>query len=241
MAGYNYTQYVNTIANLMPKSSGDPDFIVMLPNAIDYAEQRIYREIDLINTVTRDASNALTANNRNLTLPVPGASTTGIFITTLGFNVITPAATAPDSGTRNPLVPVTRDFLDLAWPSSTGSTLPQYYAPITQTGFIVGPWPDAAYTVEVIGTVRPAALSATNATTFLTQYLPDLFIAASMVFVSGWMRDFSSQSDDPQSAQSWENQYKTLFASANGEEVRKKYASGAWNSMPVTGATPPRN
>lgn len=242
MPGYNYSQFVSTIAGIMPKSPTDPDFVTMLPNAINEAEQRIYRELDLLQTVFRDSSSALVANDRNFTLPTLSTdTTTGKFVTTQGLNVITPAATQPDAGTRNQLVPVTRDFLDASWPSSSGAGLPQWYAMITQDTLVVGPWPDAAYVVEVIGTIRPAALSDTNTETFLTLYLPDLFLAAAMVFVAGWMKDYGQQSDDPQLAQSWEGKYGKLIASAQIEEARKKYMGPAWTALsPAPLATPPR-
>lgn len=105
---------------------------------------------------------------------------------------------------------------------------------ITDQQIIVGPAPDQAYTVEVIGTIRPTPLSATNTTTYLTLYLPDLFVAASMIFMSGYMRDFGSQTDDGQQSVSWDTQYTKLFASANVEEMRKKYSSGAWGSLQPT-------
>jgi hypothetical protein len=42
-------------------------------------------------------------------------------------------------------------------------------------------------------------------------------------------------------AQSWEGQYEKLFPSANVEEFRKKYQSGAWGSQqPTVIATPSR-
>ena len=104
-------------------------------------------------------------------------------------------------------------------------------AMIDQWNIIVGPWPDAAYRVEVVGTIRPNPLSNTNTTTFLTTYLPDAFIAASMIFASGYMRDFGSQSDNPAQAQSWEAQYENLIKSAGAEEVRKKWAGPGWQSM----------
>lgn len=242
MAGYTYAQLVATIAGIMPKDPADPDFVTMMPNAINAGEQRIYRELDLLNTVFRDSTTALSANNRNFTLPAPSTSTTtGKFVTTQAINVITPVATQPDSGTRHQLTPVTIDFLDMAWPSVTGATVPEFFAMVTQDTLIVGPWPDAAYVVEVRGTIRPAALSATNTTTFLTLYLPDLFMAAVMVFVAGWMKDYGSQSDDPQLAQSWETQYGKLLGSAQIEEARKKYQGPAWTPLsPSPVATPPR-
>lgn len=233
----NYSQWLATISNLTVIDQNQAQFVQIAPECIDYAEQRIYRELDLLDTLTRDSA-PLTAGNRNFTLP----QNNGRFVVTNGFNVITPATeTDPDLGARTQLLPVSRDFLDAVWGSSSGQALPQYFAWITDQQFVVGPWPDADYTIEVIGTIRPTPLSADNAETYLTLYLPDLFVAASMVFMSGFMRDFGAQSDNPAQAQSWESQYKTLFASANVEEQRKRYASGAWGSLqPTTIATASR-
>jgi hypothetical protein len=231
-----YNTYVAQVANIMAVDSTTTQFQTMLPGMIDYAEQRIYRELDLLNTVVRNSTLALTASNRNFTLPT---TTNGNFITLQGINLITPAETGdPDEGTRNALQPTTRDYLDTVWNSSTGATLPKLFAMIDQFNIIVGPWPDATYQVEVIGTIRPTPLSTTNTSTFLTQYLPDLFLAASMIFATGYQRDFGSQSDNPAQAVSWESQYEKLFASANGEEMRKKFAGPGWTSLSAI-ANPP--
>lgn len=225
----NYTTYVAQLANIMSVDPATPQFQTMLPGCIDYAEQRIYRELDLLNTVVRNDSATLTTLNRNFTLPT---TTNGNFITIQGINLVTPAGVATiDTGTRNPLQPTTRDFLDSVWNSATGAALPKLFAMIDQFNIIVGPWPNAAYQVEVIGTIRPNPLSSTNTSTFLTQYLPDLFIAGSMIFASGYQRDFGSQADNPAQAVSWETQYEKLFASANMEELRKKFAGPGWTSM----------
>ena len=109
---------------------------------------------------------------------------------------------------------------------------------IDQFNIILGPWPDSAYSVEVIGTIRPNPLTSTNSSTFLTQYLPDVFLAASLIFAFGYMRDYGGMSDNPQSAQSWENQYQNLIKSANAEELRKKWAGPGWTSYSAI-ATPP--
>lgn len=214
------------------------EFVQIMPECIDYAEQRCYRELDLLNTVVRDSSATLTIGTRNLTLP----TTLGRFVVTNGINIITPSSTTnPDNGTRNPLTPTSRDVLDALWPSTVGASVPNLYAMITDQQLIVGPSPDAAYTVEVAGTIRPNPLSASNTTTYLSLYLPDLLVAASMVFMSGYMRNFGAQADDPQMGASWESQTKILMASANTEEQRKRYASGAWGSLsPTPIATPTR-
>jgi hypothetical protein len=111
---------------------------------------------------------------------------------------------------------------------------------LDQFTIILGPWPDANYQVEVIGTIRPTPLSATNTTTFLTTYLPDLFLAASMIFASGYQRDFGSQADNPQQSASWEMQYEKLFASANAEELRKKFSGLGWTSYSNMPSSPVR-
>lgn len=221
-----YTTFVSQLSNIMAADSTTTQFQTMLPGLIDYTEQRIYRELDLLSTIVRDSSAALTANDRNFTLP----SGQGRFVTVQGVNVITPVSTAPDAGTRNFLSPKSRDYLDAVWNSASGSTVPRCFAMITDQLMVMGPWPDNAYTVEVIGTIRPTALSSGNPTTFLTLYLPDLFMAAAMVFASGYMRNFGAQSDNPQMASSWEAQYERLLASANTEELRKRFAGFGWTS-----------
>jgi hypothetical protein len=233
---YTDDTYRTALAVEMVTSVGDPNFVAILPTIIDYAEQRIYRELDLLTTVTRDTTGALLTSDRRFTFPQH-------FVTSQQINVITPAGTVdPALGTRVPLTPVTKEFLDNVWPSAGGAATPQYYAMVTDQTIIVGPWPNGAYQVEVVGTVRPDPISAVNPTTFLSLYLPDLFLAASMVSASGYMRNFSAQSDDPRMAVSWEAQYQALKASADVENMRAKYASSAWTSMqPTPIATPARS
>lgn len=230
----NYSTYVAQLANLMATDSTTPEFQTMLPGCIDYAEQRIYREIDLLSTVVRDTTSVLTPGDRNFTLPT---TANGPFVTVQGINIVTPAGSTVDNGKRNALSAVARDYLDMVWNSSAGAGVPINFAMIDQNNIIVGPWPAAAYSVEVIGTITPNPLSATNTTTFLTLYLPDLFMAASLVFASGYMRDFGAQSDNPAQAASWEAQYQTLFKSANMLELRKKWSGPGWtplSSIPIT-------
>lgn len=232
-----YSTFNTSLANLLVVAITDPGYVTALPNIIDDAEQRLYRELDLVNTSTRDSTASLTAGNRNFTLP----STNGTFIVTDEVNIVTPAGTAPDSGTRVPLVPASEEMLNNLWPSVAGSTAPQYFAMINQDAIIVGPWPDQAYRVEVVGTIRPQPLSSTNTTTLLSVFFPDLMLAASMVFAAGYQRNFGAGSDDPKMATSWENHLQTLLGSAKTEEARKQFISQGWSAkQPAPLATPPR-
>lgn len=233
---YTYSTFVTYLSTETVIPQADPNFMAIVPLCIDYAEQRIYREMNLLNTVVRDSSMQLTANNRTFNLP----SSLGRFVAVDGINVITPFPTTnPDSGTRNQLTLSSRDAVDEVWPSSAGAAVPSLYAMVTDVQVLVGPAPDQAYTAEVIGTIRPAPLSVTNVSTYLTLYLPDLFFAAAMVFMSGYMRNFGSQADDPKMAQSWQQQYDLLFTSANEEEQRKRFGSGAWGGKQPATATIP--
>lgn len=231
-----YDTWVSQLANLMVIGSTDANFLTFLPGCRDYAEQRIYRELDLLNNEATDSTTPASSGLRTFTLP----SANGTFVVVDQINVITPAGQAALAGTRNPVVPVSRDFVDAVYPSGQNNTgIPQFYA-MDGTGTIIfGPSPDAPYVVEVIGTRRPTALSSANTETWLSQNLPDLFMAASMVFASAYMRDFGAQADNPSLSASWEQQYQILKASALAEEVRKKYEGAAWTSQPAA-ATPQR-
>jgi hypothetical protein len=210
-------------------------FVLELPNIIDAAEQRCYREVDLLDVRIVDTSANLTASSRTFTLP----SSIGRFLAVEQFSVVTPfGTTLTTGGTRVPLYPVSPDSLDNLWPSEAASgvpSIPEFYAPITSQIYRVGPSPDAAYNVEVKGTARPAPLSSGNATTLLTLYLPDLFFAASMKIAAAYQKNFGASADDPKMASSWEAEYQVEVASAITEEFRKKFGGSGWSPM----ATPP--
>ena len=234
---YNYSQLGVSLANMLVIPATDPNYLTALPNIIDDGEQRLYRELDILNTVVRDTGGNLTANSRNFTLPQTG----GRFVVTESMNVFTPVGTTTN---RNQLVPVSREFIDAIWANEAAAStpsVPTYYAMITDQSIIVGPPPDAAYTMEVIGTIRPTPLSVGNQTTYLTLYLPDLFFSACMVFGAGYLKNFGAMVDDPKMAITWEGHFQTALASANVEEQRKRYASQAWTAkQPAAIATPAR-
>lgn len=230
-----YTQYVTDIANLLVVPTSDPGFTTMLPNMLDDAELRIQRDLDLVDSTVRDTTGTLTVGSRNFTLPTD----IGSYIVVDQLNVITPVGTtSADSGTRVPLVKCSIDLLDALWPSSSGATVPKYFAAMDQGLMIVGPFPDAAYNVEVVGSQRFTPLYISQTTSPISVFFPDLLIAASMKFGTGYQRNFGAGSDDPQMAGSWENHYQTLLKSALTEESRKKFLIGDTSPNPPTPAMP---
>lgn len=233
----SYSTFVTSLANMLVIPPDNEDYLTVLPNIIDDAEQRIYRELDLLSTIVRDTGGTLTPNSRNFTLP----QTNGRFVVTESMNVFTPVGTTTN---RRPLRQVSREFLDQVYGNETATSAdayPEYYAMITDQQIIVGAAPGAAFTMEVIGTIRPTPLSSTNTQTYLTLYLPDLFLAEALIFGYGYMKDFGAMTDDPQASASWSAHYKDLWVSANTEEQRKRYAAQAWTSkQPAPIATPAR-
>jgi hypothetical protein len=253
--GLTYSQYVTQIATMAVVAETDPAFVTILPQMITYAENRMYRDIDFMFTSTslHGVSFVLTPGNRNLSfdinLSLNSDAQAGTFVVSEQINLLTDAAgnaastTNPDACVRVPLLPTTKEFLDAVYGSSLTANRgqPLYFVPFNETLFFVGPVPDQAYPVEVIGTYRPNSLSATNTSTFISLYLPDVFIMASMIYISAYQRNFGRANDDPQMAITYESQYQALLKSAIVEEARKKFDAAGWSSQsPSTVATPTR-
>lgn len=234
--GLTYATYKTQIATMAVVEETDPNFLTILPMMIDYAELRMYRDLDFLFTSTTNSTQACVIGSRQITVPP------GTFVVTDQINVITPAGTVdPNAGVRNPLLPTTKEFLDAVYGTPSAPGLPKYYCAFNDNVFLIGPFPDQAYRVEITGTFRPATLSAGNPTTFISTYLPDLFVMASMIYISAYQRNFGRANDDPQMAVTYESQYQALLKGAAVEEARKKYESSAWSSQsPSPVATPTR-
>lgn len=246
MPGLTYSTYKTQIAQMAVVAEDDTNFLAILPMMIDYASLRIARDLDLMFTSAslHGAGYKLTAGNRNLSFSqnLPDGTS---FVVSEQINLIVGAteATNPDTGTRVPLLPTSKEFLDAVYGSAAPANRaqPKYFVPFNETLFFVGPVPDVDYYVEVVGTLRPAPLSDLVPETFISQYLPDLLVMASMVYISAYQRNFGKESDDPQMAQSYEGQYQTLLKSASVEEARKKFEASGWSSQsPAPVATPTR-
>jgi hypothetical protein len=212
-----YAQYKAALETLAVEQASDTNWTTILPQVIEYAEARCYRDLDLIGLVRQNTSSGLTADDRDFSLPTPSGGTWDVVSE---INVII-------SGSRTPLTKISLAAMNMLWPQESAPTttsVPVYYAHVTDTTIVVGPPLGSAAgtaTVEVVGTITPDALSASNTTTYLSTNYPDLILAASMIFISGYQRNFGAQADNPQQAQSWTAQYMTLLESAKRSETMK--------------------
>jgi hypothetical protein len=226
-----YSDYVSELAVLAKYNPTDPNFVQNLPSALNYAEDRINRELNLLTTI---------ASNSSLTLATPSRvlDITAANINVLtAVNIITPATqTDPELGTRNRCTPVTEDYLNAVYNSAATTARPTEFTRFNDHILHFGPFPDQNYTVELIGTVWLDSLfnappNDGTQTTWISTYIPDLLLVGSMVWMSGYKMNFGALGDSPQQAMSWETQFQLLKASAQVEDARRKYQSEGWTSQ----------
>lgn len=214
---------------------GDPNGAALFTSIqfqmIDYAELRIYRELDLVNT----------SDEKTYTM-IPG----GRFfdIPANDFIVIDSMMVIDLLGVATSLRRKSVEFINIVCPRGN-TDVPRYWNTFQETQLLFGPPPAAAYTLEVYGTVRPLPLGPggevptplSQPTTMLTTEWPDLFLAACMIFGSAYTKNFGQQAEDPKMAMSWESTYQALKSGASWEEARKKGLGVDYSSSSPSPAT----
>lgn len=222
---------VQTATNGGIVSGADPETNIWLPQAVQYAELRIQRDLDLLPART---SRTYTLSSNPFTL------SSNDFVTVETILVGSGATAAP-------LLPVTQEYIQNVYQTATGQ--PTVFAMQggdlatggnTSTLITVGPAPDVPYPVTVTGMVRLPSLysfassgtTAGSSTTWISTYLPDLLIQASMVYGSQYQRNFGGtmQANDPGMVGSYESQYQTLLSGAKAENSRARFEASAWSS-----------
>ena len=73
------------------------------------------------------------------------------------------------------------NYLQEAYPDTTETVRPQFYAIFYDTNLLVAPVPDAAYTVEFHYLYQPAGISASNTTTWLSTNASNALLYASLI------------------------------------------------------------
>jgi len=222
---YSYSTLVTAVASALQVDPSDADFLALVPTIFDDAEQRCYRELDLVASSVA-VNGTMTANSRYFTLP----TSAGHILVIDAINVI------DASGVRHAMKGVSRDVVDYFWPSDTApsaASIPSIMARVDDTRVLVGPAPGTVWTAEVVGTIRPMPISATNPTTFLSNYLSDVFFKCIMADANGvLLKNYGAASSDPQQAVSWETAYQIALNSAKSEELRKDFITNT--SLPAS-------
>lgn len=244
----NYNEIIAALQVLgaIPQNSEDSNFQKVVPAMFRYADGRIYREINFLATdVTSEVM--LTPGGRDYALPRNVLTVRSLAILTPRDPLNAPIETTPNKRRHFP-ERVSPEALNMFWPQAnlrmgvprkyavvgfrrapeqlpspeppTTQPLPPVYVPEKFVlSLLFMPAPDRAYMAEIYGGVEPEILSDQNPETLLSRYYAELLIAACMVYMTGYQRDYGAASDDPQRAMSWEAQYKSLRDGVMTEEV----------------------
>jgi hypothetical protein len=225
--GFTYTTYQSALVTQIPSLASDPNFQTILSVCIDYAELSINRDLQFL--VMRGSLPLGSTTGGTATVSVP---TTVVVLEALGYGAAV-----------TPITASSRDYILSVYGGATQGP-PKYYAAIggasgadwvPAQAVLLGPVPDQAYPITAYCTQRQAPLSATNTTTFISQNLPDLFWAASMIYLAGYNRNFGAMSDDPRQAVSWEAEYARLLKGAQVEEASKRFRADGSSVQPASG------
>ena len=120
----------------------ESSFVSNIPTFVEQAEQRIYNQIQFP-SLRKNVTGSVTTNNKYLSCPADFLSVFSI-------------AVVDSDGSYKYLLNKDVNFIRESYPTPTSTGLPEYYAlfgPQTsdpnELSFILGPTPDAAYTVEL--------------------------------------------------------------------------------------------
>lgn len=211
---YTYDSFVEALSVESKIPTDDASLVAILPTVIMAAEGRIYRDLSLLATYVSDATGSVGADTRQFTLP--------------RHFVVLHSVNRVSGNNRLPMVKVSREALDTLYPATVStdvSDVPLKWAPLTDQIILVGPVAGATTQLVCIGEAFPAPLTADNDETWLSLWLPDLLLASAMIALTGYMRQYGAQADDPQMATSWRGIYESLLPAAKSEETRRKYAA----------------
>lgn len=240
MAALTWTSLLTTClaetAKVQPPYNITPgDFAVIFPQATSYAEGRIYKEFGGLLATRQQNTTLLTTSGQRL-LSLSGMVNTG------GGPIIVPERFALLVGqqipTRVQFDRASLAVIDVVWPTYTQTVTPnvldfqpRYWDLVDDHTIAMCPTPDAVYTAEITGLFQPTPIGPANetpvvltaASTYLSTVYPELLTAACMVHLcGGLLHNFGAQSDAPQRALSWEQQFKELMSVALHEEMRRR-------------------
>jgi hypothetical protein len=139
---------------------------------IKQAEQRIYNSVQFPN-FRKNQTGTLTADNKYLEAPVD-------FLASYSLAVI-------DDGSYEFLLNKDVNYIRAAYPSSTDTGVPKYYAQFDDNTFILGPTPDAAYTVELHYFYYPESI-VTASTTWLGDNFDSALLYGSLLEAYTYMK-----------------------------------------------------
>ncbi len=186
------TNYAGLKADLIQNSDDfSSDFLAHLDTIIAEGETKLLRDLDLEifqDEITNDAAGnplALTINQRTFSRPSGVVKINGIWLGT----------------SRKFIEKRTKGYCEAYGEDPSVKERPTYYAEQSEDYLYFVNTPDQAYPLIAYGIVRPAGLSDTNATTWLSTYAGDLLFMACKIRAEEYLVN-------PGQATVWQNDYQ---------------------------------
>jgi hypothetical protein len=192
----NYNTLIQAVKDLAEDDG--QEFSDYLPTAIDLAEERLFRELELPDIEDKEFG-TLTPNSAGLLKP-----TNYEFAAYFTIDV---------AGRKRNLLKRTESFVNDYWPDSTVTDVPKYYCDANSAAFKLAPTPESNYPYEIKYTKKPTKLSSTNATNYFTDSCKDLLFSATMLEMVKFMKSWSQ-------IPVWEQTYNTQRESWNVQMMR---------------------
>jgi hypothetical protein len=219
----NYTQLTAAICDYT--QNFDQDFIDNIPVFVTQAEQRIYNTVQFP-SLRKNVTGVTTANNKYLSAPND-------------FLAVYSLAVIDGTGAYEYLLNKDVNFIRQAYPTPTSTGFPKYYALFgpsysnaTELSFILGPTPDAAYTVEMHYFFYPESISvAVSGQTWLGDNFDSVLLYGSLVEAITFMKGEADM------VQLYNTKYTEALALAkrlgDGMERSDAYRNGQYRMPPL--------
>jgi len=211
----NYSQLSTLIQEYC--ESTEQSFVANIPTFVQVAEERIYNSVQ-IPAIRKNVTGTTTINFQYLSLPSDWLST---------FSM---AVIDPTTGDYEYLLNKDVNYIRQAYPPPNSTGKPAYYAIWDDTSMILGPTPDAAYTMELHYYYYPTSIVSSS-----TSWLGDNFES---VLLYGSLREaYTYLKGEADMMQNYEAKYQEALAQlkrlGDGLDRQDAYRSGQVR-VPVT-------
>jgi hypothetical protein len=215
----NYSQLVTAVSNYTENTFTTSE----MNTFINQAEQRIYNSVQFP-SLRKNVTGTITANNKYLSCPLDYLSTFSL-------------AVVDATGAYEYLLNKDVNFIRQAYPQPTDTAIPKYYALFgpnsavaNELSFILGPTPDATYTVELHYFYYPESI-VTASTTWLGDNFDTVLLYGTLVEAYTFMKGETDM------MQLYDGKYKEALQLAkrlgDGLERSDSYRSGQYRQAPL--------
>lgn len=215
----NYAQLVTAVSDYTENTFETAE----MNTFIQQAEQRIYNTIQFP-SLRKNVTGTITANNKYLSCPLDYLSTFSL-------------AVVDATGAYEYLLNKDVNFIRQAYPQPTDTAIPKYYALFgpnsavaNELSFILGPTPDATYTVELHYFYYPESI-VTAGTSWLGDNFDSVLLYGTLVEAYTFMKGETDM------MQLYDGKYKEALQLAkrlgDGLERSDSYRSGQFRVAPL--------